>query len=338
MPKQAEPQLPSRVCCQRRITGEPRESRITKERRLMRLSRIVLLLGLSAVMALPVAAQHADFDVNPLVGTWERVSLLRNSVSVQPPDAPLYLKFGADGYWSMMEMPDGRPKVNKPLEQMTKEELFERFDKVEGGWGYYLVKRDIVNRVHDEDIAPGREGVQHVREYIFEDKIMNLAGTGANRSPQARMQPMAPSPLSDKRLVGTWERTSLMLDGKATPPPAPEIILLGEDGWFSQTQLLKGRERLSKPMEEYTKEDFLKSFKNLAAARGTYNIAGNKFTRKHVADVDPNLVGYEDVREFALDGDTLTLRGTNPAGVKVESKYRRLAPRQILSWSVAPPK
>jgi hypothetical protein len=301
----------------------------------MRLSSTV---GLCAILVLPVAAQHPDFEVNPLVGTWERVSLLRNSLSVQPPDAPLYLKFGADGYWSMMEMPDDRPKINKPIEEMTKEELFQRFDKVEGGWGYYIVKRDIVNRVHDEDIAPGREGAQHIREYIFEDKIMNLAGTGANRSPQARMQPMTPSPLSDKRLAGTWERTSLRLDGESTPPPAPEIILLGEDGWFSQTQLPKGRERIGKPMEEYTKEDFLKSLKNLSAARGTYAVAGNKFTRKHVANVDPNLVGYEEVREFTLEGDTLTLRGSNPAGVKVESKYRRLAPRQILSWSAVPPK
>ncbi|MEX2301526.1 MAG: lipocalin-like domain-containing protein [Bryobacterales bacterium] len=295
-------------------------------------------VALCALLVVPAAAQHADFEVNPLVGTWERVSLLRNSLSVQPPDAALYLKFNADGYWSMMEMPEGRPKVNKPLEEMTKEELFQRFDKVEGGWGYYIVKRDIVNRIHDEDISPGREGVQHIREYMFEDKIMNLAGTGANRSPQARMQPMTPSPPGDTRLVGTWERTSLTMDGKATPPPAPEIILLGEDGWFSQTHLPKGRERIAKPMEEYAKEDFLKAFKNVAAARGTYTVQGSKFTRKHVAAIDPNLVGYEDVREFSLEGDTLTLRGANKAGVKVESKYRRLAPRQILSWSVAPPK
>ena len=305
---------------------------------MLRSSPIVRLLALSALLALPVVAQHAAFDVNPLVGTWGRVSLLRNSVSVQPPDAALYLKFNADGYWSMMEMPDDRPKVNKPLEEMTKEELFQRFDKVEGGWGYYLVKRDIVNRVHDEDISPGREGAQHIREYIFEDKIMNLAGTGANRSPQARMKPLPPSPLSDKRLVGTWERTSLLLDGKATPPPAPEIILLGEDGWFSQTHLPKGRERINKPLEQYTKEEFLKAFKNVAAARGTYTVEGNKFTRKHVAGIDPNLVGYDEAREFSLDGDTLTLRGSNPAGVKVEAKYRRLPPRPILSWSVSPPK
>jgi hypothetical protein len=115
-------------------------------------------------------------------------------------------------------------------------------------------------------------------------------------------------------------------------------MLLGEDGWFSQTHLPKGRQRINKPMEEYTKEDFLKAFKNVGAARGTYTVAGNKFTRKHVANIDPNMAGMDEVREFGLDGDTLTLRGSNASGVKVESKYRRLAPRQILSWSVSPPK
>jgi hypothetical protein len=304
----------------------------------MRPSLLLRPLALGILLVLPTPAQHLNFDTNPLIGTWERVSLLRNSLSVQPPDAPLYLKFGADGYWSMMEMPDDRPKVNKPLEEMTKQELFARFDKVEGGWGYYIVKRDIVNRIHDEDISPGREGTQHIREYIFEDKIMNLAGTGANRSPQARMRLLPANPLADKRLAGSWERTSLLLDGKATPPPASEIILLGEDGWFSQTHLPKGREPVKKPLEQYTKEDFLKAFKNVAAARGTYTVEGNKFTRKHVADIDPNLVGYLQVMEFTLDGDTLTLRGSNPAGVKIEARYRRLPPRPILSWSVSPPK
>jgi hypothetical protein len=53
-----------------------------------------------------------------LVGTSERISLLRNALSVQPPDAPLFVKFGSDGHWSMMEMPE-RPKIDKPLEQLT---------------------------------------------------------------------------------------------------------------------------------------------------------------------------------------------------------------------------
>jgi hypothetical protein len=255
---------------------------------------------------------------------------------VQPPDFPLYVKFGADGYWSMMEMPDQRPKMDKPLEEMTREELFQRFDKVEGGWGHYIVKREFVNRIHLGNIAPGPVGGNQIREYVFEGEVMNLAGTGPNRSPQARVRRLPVQPLNDKRLVGTWERTSLTLDGKPAQPPAPEVILLGEDGWFSQTQLPSNRERIGKPLEQYTKEDYLKAFTGVEAARGTYIVEGNKLSRKHVADVNPNLVGHEDVREFTLDGETLTLRGPDPRGAKMEAKYRRLPPRQILSWTLTP--
>src|SRR5205823_7987061 len=42
---------------------------------------------------------------DPLVGQWIRFTLIRAGFSVQPPDAPLYLQFGPDGYWSMMEFP-----------------------------------------------------------------------------------------------------------------------------------------------------------------------------------------------------------------------------------------
>lgn len=304
----------------------------------MRFLFITRQILLCAILGLPVLAQHPDFETNPLVGTWGRVSLLRNSLSVQPPDAPLYLLFGADGYWSMMEMPDDRPKLDKTLDQMTKEELAKRFHDVSGGWGYYIVKNNIVNRIHDEDIAPGREGGQHVRYYIFEDKVMNLAGTGKNMSPQARMAPLEAHPVSDKRLVGTWERTSLMMDGKNVPPPAPEIILLGEDGWFSHTQLPKNRERINKPGDQWTKEDYLKAYTNVEASRGTYTVEGNKFTRKVVAAIDPRLVEWSNVQEFTLDGENLTVRGATMAGVKVESKYRRLPPRPILSWSAKPTK
>ncbi len=39
------------------------------------------------------AAPRRPPDYIPLVGTWVRYSLLRNGFSVQPPDAPLYVKF-----------------------------------------------------------------------------------------------------------------------------------------------------------------------------------------------------------------------------------------------------
>jgi len=294
--------------------------------------RNVVLLSL-VLVASPVLAQQPSAGQGPqcttsrLVGTWERVSLLRNALSVQPPDAPLFVKFSSDGHWSMMEMPDDRPKSDKPLEQLTDKELLARFDKVEGGYGTWSLKGDILTRKHVVNIAPGGEGNNQDRLCSFEGEILALIGTGANRSPQARFKRLPAQQTKPHGLAGTWERTSLTYNGKPQQPPrAALMLILGEDGWFSETELPAGRKPLKKPLEQYTVDDYIQSFKNVRAARGTYTVEGNVFTRKHVADTDPNYVGYEDPRQFMLDGDTLTLRGKTRSGEKVEATFRRSKP------------
>jgi len=285
------------------------------------------------LVAAPVLAQNTATAQGPqctkerLVGTWERVSLLRNALSVQPPDAPLFVKFASDGHWSMMEMPEGRPKVDKPLDQQTAQELLARFDKVEGGYGTWTINGDVLRRTHLVNIAPGGEGNNQDRLCSFEGEILALIGTGPNRSPQARFKRLPTHAPKSNSLVGTWERTSLTYNGKAVQPPRPPLMLiLGEDGWFSQTELPTGRKPLKKPLEQYTVADYVQSFTNVRAARGTYTVEGNVFTRKHVADIDPGYVGYEDPRQFTLDGDMLTLRGTTKSGEKVEATFRRSKP------------
>lgn len=286
----------------------------------------LLLMAPPVLAQQPAAGQGPQCTTSRLVGTWERVSLLRNALSVQPPDAPLFVKFSSDGHWSMMEMPD-RPKVDKPFEQLTDKELFGRFDKVEGGYGTWTLKGDILTRKHVVNIAPGGEGNNQDRLCSFEGEILALIGMGANRSPQARFKRLPTQAMKPHNLAGTWERTSLMINGKSVQPPlAPLVIILGEDGWFSQTQLPTGRKPLKKPLEQYAVDDYVQSFKNVGAARGTYAVEGNVFRKKHVANIDPNYVGYEDVRQFTLDGDTMTLRGTTKSGEKIEATFRRSKP------------
>jgi hypothetical protein len=272
----------------------------------------------------PQAPQSPQCSASRLVGTWERVSLLRNALSVQPPDAPLFVKFGSDGYWSMMEMPD-RPNVNKPLEQQTDKELWSRFEKVEGGYGTWAVNGDVVTRKHLVNIAPGGEGGSQDRSCAFEGEILALIGTGANRSPQARFRRLPAQSIKPHALVGTWERTSLAIDGKAAQPPAaPQFVILGEDGWFSQTQLPTGRKPAGKPLEQFTVDDYVKSYGGVGAARGTYSVDGDRLTRKHVADIDPGLVGHTDNAQFTLEGETLTLRSSASSGARTEARFRRL--------------
>ena len=247
---------------------------------------------------------------------------------MQPPDAPLFVKFGADGYWSMMEMPDDRPKIDKALDQVTAKELLSRFAKVEGGQGTWTVKADgsVVTRRHLVNIAPGGENSAQDRMCAFEGDILALVGTGATRSPQARFKRLPAQQSKPHPLVGTWERTSHTVNAKPSPQPAPLIVILGEDGWYSQTQLPAGRKSVGKPMEQYTVDDYLKSFGGVSAARGTYTVEGNTLTRKYAANVDPNLAGRDNVTQFSLTGETMTLRGMPADGAKFESTFRRLKP------------
>ena len=284
-----------------------------------------------------------------LVGTWERISLLRNALSVQPPDAPLFVKFGSDGHWSMMEMPE-RPKIDKPLDQLTAKELFTRFDSVDGGYGTWTIKGDVVTRRHLVNIGAGGENNSQDRSCLFENEILALIGVNSGRTPQARFRRLTPQPPKSNALVGTWERTALTIDGKpafadggfgaAAPEPvastlgkggpaapsAAQIVILGEDGWFSQTQLPTGRKPAGKPLEQFAVDDYLKTYGGVAASRGTYTVENNLFTRKHVDDIDPNLVGSEEGGQFSIEGDVMTLRGATRTGAKFDARYQRLKP------------
>lgn len=264
---------------------------------------------------------------NPLVGTWVRISLLRNAFSVQPPDAPLYVKFGSDGYWSMMEFPAGRPKVNKSLDQQTSEDLFSRFDKMEGGYGTYLIQGQTVNRRHVSNLGPGGGGGDQVREWSFEGNILALIGTGPTRSPQARFRRLPPQPVASTTLVGTWDRTALTINGQAvTGPLLQQWLVLGEDGWFHETAVPPGRKDPRKPMEQYTTQDYVAAFAGLSATRGTYDVQGMTLTRRHIADINPNLTGWEETAQFTLRGETLSLQSTNDKGEKIQATYNRLKP------------
>jgi len=225
----------------------------------------------------------------------------------------------------MMEFPADRPKVAKPLDQQTPQELFSRFNDLDGGWGDYTQDGMLNVRHHKAGLGPGGGENDQVREWSFERNILLLAGTGSNRSPQARFRKLPNQPLGSKALVGTWERMSLAINGAAVAQPAPQHVLLGEDGWFHQTLLPPGRTPArGKPMEQWTTEDFVGAYKGMSAARGTYNVSGNTFIRKHIADADPNLEGKDETGRYTLRGDVMTLQGTDAAGQKFEAKYQRM--------------
>ena len=122
--------------------------------------------------------------------------------------------------------------------------------------------------------------------------------------------------------VGAWERVSAKNDeGIDVQPPEPvAFVIFSADGYFSQTVIPTGRNKLKKPFEDMTKEELLHRFQLLFAWFGTYTVSGNTLTRRIISHTNPNLEGTEVVQEFRIDGDLLIL--TRP-GSKFETRFRR---------------
>ena len=320
----------------------------------MRLSTISFLLAAASTVAMPALAQQARVpasfpadvselgcnhyddgkcdnvpapapDFTQMVGTWVRVSILRNGYSVQPPDAPLMVKFMNDGWWSMMEFPAGRQKVNKPLAQMTPAELFNRFDRMGGGWGNYPTMGQYNYRHHKEGLTPGGENTQ-LRSWHFNNNLLVLSGTGPDTSPIVHTRKLPNQPLGTKELVGSWDRTSYSVNGAAVPNAVTEHLLLGEDGWFESTVLPKGRtSKRGVDMKDWTTADYVAAFGGMEASWGPYNAEAGSLLMRHAADVDPNLEDKVATGTYKLAGDTLTWTGTDVAGRKIVATYKRNA-------------
>ena len=262
-------------------------------------------------------------DYNPLVGTWIRYSLLRNGFSVQPPDAPLYVKFMNDGYWSMMEFPADRPKVNKPLEQQTTKELFSRFDKMSGGWGNYSNSGQVNFRHHKPVSAP--EAARIRRSAPGDSKATSSSSRA--RARRGRLRSTRGScrirRSARRALVGSWERTAYTVND-AAGTTTPEHLLLGEDGWYHATTLPAGRKGVPKvPQDQWTPEQYAAAYNGMSASRGTYNVQGTTFVRRHIGDTDPNLEDKLSTGTFAVKGDTFTWQGTDAAGRNSARRTRR---------------
>jgi hypothetical protein len=115
------------------------------------------------------------------------------------------------------------------------------------------------------------------------------------------------------------------------PPAAPLIVMLGEDGWFSQTALPSGRKSPGKPLAQYTVDEYLSAFGRVAAGRGTYTVNGNVLTRKHIDDVNPSQIGWEQVGQFTLDGDAMSIVGKTVEGARIEASFRRMKPQNTIA-------
>jgi len=130
---------------------------------------------LGVVSLLVLVPSLALAQNNPLVGAWERISDINaQGTQQQPPAPPAFLILSADGFFSQTAIPSGRPKVDKPLQELTKDELISRFNQVVGRRGTYTI---VGNRLTRHDIAntnPSGEGGEQIQLFRIEGDLLIL--------------------------------------------------------------------------------------------------------------------------------------------------------------------
>jgi hypothetical protein len=136
------------------------------------MSRRILVASLSACVLVAGGTPQAQTEQS-VVAVWERISAQNfRGESTQPPAPPAFLVFTTDGYWAQLAIPAGRAKVDKPLDQMTREELLGRFRDLEVRRGTYTVDGRKVRRRNLASGDPNEEDTEQIQMFRIEGDLL----------------------------------------------------------------------------------------------------------------------------------------------------------------------
>ena len=149
------------------------------------------LVAIAIMLAtlLAVTSTASAPNAKALVGTWERFSIKDDEGKPsEERTVRSFLLFSADGHYSQTTIPAGREKLNKPLEEMTKEELLNRFVGVRAVYGTYTVAGNKLTRKNITLTNPNDEGKDFIQMFRFESDILILTSTTAGSKAEARFR------------------------------------------------------------------------------------------------------------------------------------------------------
>lgn len=144
-------------------------------------------IGLAACVTAMTILLATILGINPtastsnateLVGTWERFARQDDDGKpIEERAVQSFLIFGADGHYSQITIPAGREKLRKPLQEMTKEELLNRFVGVSAEYGSYTLTGNLLTRKRLALTNPNEEGKDFVQGVRFEGDNLVLSFT-----------------------------------------------------------------------------------------------------------------------------------------------------------------
>ena len=128
------------------------------------ISVIALTITLASLSTGNIAAPAQDSKA--FVGTWERISYKDDEgKAIEDRLVRAHLIFSAEGHYSQVQLPTGRAKNDKPLKEMTKEELLNRFEGAVAYYGTYTISGNTLTRKEIVELNPNREGFVNVQTF-----------------------------------------------------------------------------------------------------------------------------------------------------------------------------
>lgn len=141
--------------------------------------RVLLTMSLMGAVLAGGGHRAEAQDRAWLVGAWERFAMKDSTgADVRPVPPAAFAIFSADGSYVQMAIPTGRPKVDKPLADYTKEELLARFSGAEARRGRYSAMGTTLTRTYTVSLDPNAEGREpQVQHYRIDGDVLILTST-----------------------------------------------------------------------------------------------------------------------------------------------------------------
>jgi hypothetical protein len=137
---------------------------------------ITLAISITTLLAHRAAANAPDRKA--FVGAWERIYASTNEgVPIEGPNVRSHIVFSAEGHFAQASNPAGREKLDKPMKEMTKEELLNRFEFIQSSYGDYSIGGNVLTRKQISNANPNSEGKDFSQRFRFEGDLLILNST-----------------------------------------------------------------------------------------------------------------------------------------------------------------
>ena len=295
-------------------------------------SRLLLLSAVIFAQGVVAQAQNK----NAFVGVWEEVGGTNAKGEAETGNAGMRRIFTAEGYYSIAfgRQCAGTQVVDKPLQDLTKEQIFDRLRCVIAQDGSFTVDGDKINITRRSAQAPQNVGTKQVMQWKVENGELSLkilSDTGQAPVGQVtRYKRLTSTTKTNGAFVGVWEEVrSTNAKGEVGHGNEGMRRIFTADGFYSITfgRQCAGTQVVNIPFQEMTKDQALDRLRCIIAQDGSFTVDGNKLNISRRSDNNPGNVGSKQVMVWKVENGELSLNiiaNNNPITVGQTTYYKRL--------------